>query len=400
MKKNRHICMVGSAFTVRGGMTSVCKQLTGHTYGHGIEIHYVPTHEFGPKLHRCGVFVLGYLRLWKLFLSGKADLVHMHMSERGSFHRKYLVHRLAKLFGKPDVLHMHGSDFREFYEKSGKHQKARIRRLLRECDRVVVLGENWNRFVHSIEPNANTLVMNNAVAIPDLTAQWDEAETHLCYLGVLIPRKGVSDLLHAMRLLLDRPELPRPIRLTIAGSGAEEDALMALCRELDLSNYVTFLGWTRGEEKQSLLLSSQCFILPSYNEGLPVAILEAISCGLPVVTTDVGSTNEAITDNVDGRFVPVHDPAALADAIADVISGRERWETLRRGARDKALARFDENFCLPRWKRCTAPCWGRKANERSGYQRHRPLLQCGPLAAAVRPKPHRRKGLCGNPAGG
>ena len=344
MKENPHICMVGSAFTVRGGMTSVCKQLSSHTFGHGIQVTYIPTHEFGPKIHRCFVFLAGYLRVLGLLLSGRADLIHMHMSERGSFYRKYMIHRLVKWFGKPDVLHMHGSEFLEFYQKSRKGIQKRIRRMLLECDRVVVLGSYWDRIVHDIQPRARTLVINNAVAIPELTAQWDEAETHLCYMGVLIPRKGVADLLQAMGLLLSREDLPRPVRLTIAGSGEEENALMALCRELKLSSRVTFLGWTRGSEKQSLLLSSQCFILPSTHEGLPVAILEAISCGLPVVSTNVGSINEAVSDGGNGRFVPVHDPAALADAIADVIRDRQRWERLSRNARETAVSRFDENL--------------------------------------------------------
>ena len=75
-----------------------------------------------------------------------------------------------------------------------------------------------------------------------------------------------------------------------------------------------------------------------------MAILEAISCGLPVVSTNVGSINEAVSDGGNGRFVPVHDPAALADAIADVIRDRQRWERLSRNARETAVSRFDENL--------------------------------------------------------
>lgn len=339
-----HIYMVGSAFTVRGGMTSVCRQLSEHAWGHHIQVHYIPTHEFGPRIHRCMVFLVGYLRLLWALLFRQVDLMHMHMSERGSFYRKYFVHRLVKFFRKPDILHMHGSDFREFYAKSRPFTKKRIHRLLTECDQVVVLGESWNQFVHDMEPQAKTLVINNAVSIPELRARWDAAETHLCYLGVLIPRKGVDDLLKAMALLLRRPDLPRPVRLTIAGSGEDEEALTALCRELELSNAVTFLGWTTGREKQSLLLSSQCFILPSHNEGLPVAILEALSCALPVVATNVGSNNEAVIDGTNGRFVPVQDPQALADAIFDTISSKSRWEALSANARKLAKARFDEKL--------------------------------------------------------
>lgn len=344
MKEKLRVCMVGSSFRVRGGMTSVCRQLSGHPYGHGIEIEYVATHEFGSKLHRCMMFLRGYFRVLGLLMGGKADIVHLHMSERGSFYRKYMLFRLAKGFRKPVVLHMHGADFREFYENSSARIQRMVRRLLHGCDRVVVLGKNWERIVHSIEPRTNILVINNAVPIPALTARWDAAESHLCYLGVLIPRKGVGDLLDALRILLDRRDLSRPVRLTIAGSGPEEESLMEKCRELELTDRVTFVGWTTGEEKQSLLLSSQCFILPSYNEGLPVAILEAISSGLPVVTTNVGSINEAVVDGENGRFVPVRDPGKLADAIFDTVSTKERWSHFSAGARKIAQERFDESI--------------------------------------------------------
>ena len=344
MNKPLRVCMLGSSFNVRGGMTSVCRQLTSHHYGHGIEIEYIPTHEFGPILHRCGMFLRGYWKLFRMLCAHKVDLVHMHMSERGSFFRKYMIFCMVKHFHKPCVVHMHGAEFQVFYENASPALQKRIRRMLREVDKLVVLGKHWDEIVRNIEPAAKTLVINNAVAIPPVTAKWDEAETHLCYLGVLIPRKGVSDLLDALRLLLDHPDLPRPIRLTIAGSGEEAEALAKKCQDLGLSNYVTFTGWTAGPEKQSQLLSSQCFILPSYNEGLPVAILEALSCGLPVVTTDVGSINEAIEDSVNGYFVPVHEPHALADAIARTIQSREHWEKLSAGARKTAEDRFDENL--------------------------------------------------------
>lgn len=351
MKENPHICMVGSSFTVRGGMTSVCKQLSAHEFGHGIRIHYVPTHEFGSKPHRCRVFALGFFRVLGLLLTGRADLLHLHMSERGSFYRKYMIHRLAKLFGKPDVVHMHGADFLEFYRDSSGANQERIRRMLRECDRVIVLGKYWDRVVHEIAPEAKTLVINNAVSIPAGTVHWDEQETRLCYMGVLIPRKGVRDLLDAMAILLGREDLPRKISLTVAGSGQEEEALKNQCRTLGIQDRVRFLGWTGGGDKEALLLRSHCFILPSSNEGLPVTILEALSCGLPVVSTDVGSIGEAVKPGENGLFVPVHDPAALAEAIFRTIQSKAQWTRFSQNARHTAEARFSEDQLFDQMER-------------------------------------------------
>lgn len=340
MKEQIRVCMLGSDLSVRGGMSAVVSQLLKHQWSRDVQIEYIPTHETGSLLGRCLVFARGYLRLRRLLKDRRADLVHLHMSQRGSFCRKYILYRLAKHFRVPTVLHLHGSEFMQFYAAAPAGTKARVRELLRGCDRVLTLGRNWARNIRSIEPRARLQVLHNAVEIPRENTDWNDHSIELCYLGVLTPRKGVGDLLQALALLKNSGSF----HLTVAGTGEDQPRLEELCRELELQTEVTFTGWIDEATKCRLLCNAQCFVLPSYNEGLPVGILEALSYGVPVVCTNVGSSDEAVLDGQNGRLVQPGDPEALADAIRTVTAQREDWERLSRCARQTAQAGFDERY--------------------------------------------------------
>src|SRR5699024_9570393 len=90
------------------------------------------------------------------------------------------------------------------------------------------------------------------------------------------------------------------VRFLIGGVGPEENRLKEFVVQNNLSNYVDFLGWVSEEQKQFFFKESQVFVLPSYNEGLPISILESLSFGIPVISTNVGSIDEAIIDNYNG----------------------------------------------------------------------------------------------------
>lgn len=337
MKQQIKVCMLGSAPAVRGGMSSVVGQILSH-YWENIRMQYISTHISGSAVKRILLFAQGYLRLLgKLLIPGSIDVVHMHMSYKGSFWRKYYLHKLVKLFRKPDIIHLHGSEFKKFYDTSSVRTQKKIRTLLRECDRLVVLGDAWAQTVLEIEPKTHVEILRNAVKIPENTVRWDAVKFEFLYLGVLIPRKCVDDLLHAMALV-ENPS----VHLTIAGSGAEEDTLRKLCSDLGLNEKVTFAGWTDGENKKNLLESCQCLVLPSENEGLPIAILEALAAGMPVISTGVGSIPEAVLDGKNGFIVPVHAPEKIAAAMAAVASSEENWQEMCISARETAREKFDE----------------------------------------------------------
>ena len=132
-KRKIHVYMMGSQPSVKGGMSSVVKQLLQHDWGKDMDIRYLSTHISGSVLKRCCVFAKSYLYLLLLliFRGREIDVLYLHMSYKGSFSRKYLIYKLADAFGKKVILHLHGSEFRQYYEGSEPARKQRIRELYR-----------------------------------------------------------------------------------------------------------------------------------------------------------------------------------------------------------------------------------------------------------------------------
>jgi glycosyltransferase involved in cell wall biosynthesis len=125
--------------------------------------------------------------------------------------------------------------------------------------------------------------------------------------------KGLSVLFESLKLLRDAG---RDYELTLVGDGADRDRLAALARELAIDRHIIFAGYRSQEEVGEYLRRSDIFILPSFAEGVPVSLMEAMATGIPVIATNVGGVAELVESERTGLLVPPADSAALAQAIA------------------------------------------------------------------------------------
>jgi glycosyltransferase involved in cell wall biosynthesis len=149
--------------------------------------------------------------------------------------------------------------------------------------------------------------------------------------GMLEERKGHRYLLDAIAILnRDRAESSR-IKCAIAGDGAMRDELAKLARQLGIANDILFLGML-GDARQ-LLDALEVFVFPSLKEGLGVALLEAMACGLPVVASRAGGVIDIVEDNRNGLLVAPRDPASIAGAIASLANDATRRSQLGSAAR-------------------------------------------------------------------
>lgn len=338
------VLMVGNDPSVKGGITSVIGQLLSYDWSkHNVEMMFVPTYVEGNNIKKVAFFSKAYLRIERELKNHRPDVVHIHMSYKGSFVRKFAIHKLCKKYSIPDIIHLHGSEFQKWYDGTTASQKKQIKTLLKECDAFVVLGEKWNKVVKTIEPDTNTVVVYNTVSIPNVSTYWMQP-FKILYLGVLIKRKGVSDLLKAISLLSSEVSSNK-VQFIIAGNGEEEETLRKQCKDLEITNLVSFLGWVDGERKIKLLSECQMFVLPSYNEGLPVSILEAISYGMPVVSTDVGDISSAVHDGENGYLVLPGDVETLKDRLLKLINNRDLFEDMSQKSKLIATTSFsDTNY--------------------------------------------------------
>lgn len=335
------VLMLGNDSSVRGGITSVISQICSFDWeSRGVELRFIPTYVDRSRPRMVAKYARACAEAAWLARSWKPDVAYIHMSHRGSYVR---ASNLVGIFHSrriPVVVHLHGSEFQRWYSTLDESRKTEVRDFLRGCARVIVLGESWERRIRKIEPAARLEVLPNSVDTDVEQTAWREGNNRILFLGALVERKGAAELIDAIKLLSDQGALCG-WKLVVAGDGPEGEALKRQCTALGLEDVIDFVGWVNGDEKEQLLRGCQLLALPSYNEGLPVAVLEALAHGLPVVATDVGDVSSAVVEGMTGRLVPPRDARALADAIQGLISSRSVWESASNRAREIALNRFD-----------------------------------------------------------
>jgi glycosyltransferase involved in cell wall biosynthesis len=144
----------------------------------------------------------------------------------------------------------------------------------------------------------------------------DKKEPRILFLGILDPKKGFTDLMRAIPAVL---AIVPTASFVFAGDGDVESARL-LASELNISASVTFLGFVHGERKVRQLQCAAVLCLPSYDEGMPMALLEGMSYGIPVVATPVGGIPDLICSGENGLLVSPGDIDGLARAIVSLLT--------------------------------------------------------------------------------
>lgn len=337
------VLILGSDSSVKGGITSVINSFLSYDWNE-IDVELLPTYIEGHSLNKILFFIKSIIKYLLKLMRDEFDIAHVHMSYRGSFFRKLLIIKLTNLFNKKVILHLHGSEFEIFYNSSNAVVKNLIKNIFECSDRVIVLGRQWKNIVEKISPKSKIEVFNNAIEIPNYTAKWSNDKINILFLGVLIKRKGIYELIEAIKLLDDSGEVKsKKLNFIICGSGQEEKNIKSLIDKYNLKNCINMVGWVDGNLKVELLKKSQLFVLPSYNEGLPMAILEAMSYGLPVVSTDVGSISEVVIDNETGKIIKKVDPLMIARCISEMISSYPIWKNYSIKSKKIVSDKFNES---------------------------------------------------------
>ena len=267
----------------------------------------------------------------------RRPILHVNVGARGSALRKYVVTLLAASLGLPVVLHLHGSQFDTFYGGLPPVLQRRVRAMFARAARIVVLGPAWKRFVthHLGVPEARIAVIPNGVPRPAPPAD-DKPRPHIVFLGRLGVRKGVFELLKA----LSSPGLKQQDwHATLAGDG-DPRAFQAEAATLGIAQRLSFPGWLSQHASAELLRSATLLVLPSHAEGLPMAVIEALAYGVPIITTPVGAIPDFLAHDDSALFVPPGDADALAQSLQRLIAS----PGLQRRLRDRGREVFAQHF--------------------------------------------------------
>lgn len=315
MKNARKNLTIATDINGKGGVSTVLKVLRDTGFNNKVSTTLISSHSNGKAWFGLKRFLAFGLAIVKLSFYGvfyKLGIVHIHMSSRGSYMRKSLLVRLAKKLGATVILHLHGAEFKQFYyDECDTSKQAHIRQTYNLADCVIVLSTQWKVWLDTLVENPDKVrVVYNAVIAPDLVAKATEKQ-EILFLGRLGERKGVGDLLQAYALI--HQQCPNS-QLTIGGDG-DIAKYKRQAQQLGIADKVVFLGWVAGQEKVQHLANAYIYSLPSYNEGFPMGVLEAMSAKIPVVSTTAGGIPDAITDNQDGFLLEAGDITGLADTL-------------------------------------------------------------------------------------
>lgn len=249
-----------------------------------------------------------------LVIDKEIKIVHIHTASEVSFLRSTIFLKVAKCFRKKVVMHIHGGGFEKYY----KSHTSFVTKNLKRCDKIITLSQDWVDFYASIG-FASTCVEN---VIPEPVIK-ESAEidglVHMLFMGLIIERKGIYDLLDVLAAHIQ--EFEGKIMLHIGGNG-EVDELKHRIKSQGLENIVKFEGWVGDDKKIELLNLCDVFVLPSYVEGLPLSILEAMSYNMAIVSSRVGGIPSLVKDGHNGVLFDPGDKEALYNAIKLFIDNK------------------------------------------------------------------------------
>ncbi len=328
------VLVIGPSVTrALGGMAVVIRGIReSELLNREFEIDIFPSYVDGNLALRLGYSVLGYFRF--LLCYRKYDLFHINTAEKGSTFRKNFYLKKIKKAGKKAIIHIHGAKYLAFYDCLGDRGKRIVDGFFHRADLVLALSENWRWELESRFHTGTCRTLNNGVDPAEFasadTDVW-ERRNHFLMMGRLGERKGVYDLIEAMEIALaENPELT----LCLAGDG-EVERVRALVAQKNLEGHILVHGWAGRQEKLELLKNAGTLVLPSYYEGLPMAVLEGMAAGRAIISTTAGAIPEVVGKE-NGILLRPGDVPALARALLRCSSDREMLRSMSEKNRERA----------------------------------------------------------------
>lgn len=280
--------------------------------------------------------IYGFIALiatfFRLCIDRKIKIVHIHTASYNSFRRSAIFVDLALVCGKKPILHIHGGGFKEFYATKPEW----ISKVLNKCAAIIVLSQSWKQFFESITDNVPIHIVNNVVSAPsqDTFDKINDAKFHLLFLGLLDRQKGIFDLLNA--IADNKDTFKDRIHLHIGGNG-DKGCLIKRINVLKIEDIVTYEGFVSGKKKEKLLQMCDAYILPSYVEGLPLSIIEAMTYGKPILATPVGAIPEIVSHGKNGLLFNPGDEEGIANSINTLMNNKKQCEAMGYECKQRSL---------------------------------------------------------------
>lgn len=336
--------MVGAHQTrTLGGISAVINELLASSLATEFGFRHIASQI--DEYRRVGKFWLALtslLRFAGALVWWRPHLVYVHVGSNASLYRKAVFITLARCYGQKVLTHFHAGDFDHYYHQQSRVGQWLIRSGLRQSHKIIAVSKASARRLRELLPTTQISLIPNGIDTAAFATPVRNSDSfvRVLFVGAMGRLKGERDLLEAMQSVVAHHS---QVRLLMLGHGAE--TVTNLCQQNNLSPFIEQLGPVAHEDRHAFFKAADVFVLPSYGEGMPMAVLEAMAAGLPVIATRVGGIPELITDGVEGFLIEAGDQRALAKCLKLLVSDTPLRQQMGAHSRAKAQ-KFDKEIML------------------------------------------------------
>ncbi|MEP7245914.1 MAG: glycosyltransferase family 4 protein [Gammaproteobacteria bacterium] len=338
-----------------GGMVTSCRALLASNLPRRVQLDLLDSTQISnppPGLPMRAVLAAArFLRFVRRFETNRPDIVLLFVAVGASIVEKGAMARYARLRGVPVIMFPRGGSIVEDCRRSA-FTRAWAGFFFRGASRLICQAESWRQFALDTLGFApgHVIVIRNWTATADLLAIGGQRPSappstlRVLFVGWVDRAKGVFELLEACRQLI----AGRRFTLALVGDGNAMAEARALVERHGMTEYVHFRGWLDEPGLHRALLEADVFVLPSWAEGLPNAMVEAMAARLPVVVTRVGAVPELIEDHRSGLLIEPHNAESLRRALAAVLDDATLRERLASEGQALATREFGVETAVDR----------------------------------------------------
>jgi glycosyltransferase involved in cell wall biosynthesis len=345
-----------------GGIATYTLALLNSSLPELVDLSFVQTSSQKRPLSSSGRFTLSNLiwavldcvRFTRYLIRHHPSVTHISTAFGFSFLKHSVCVWIARIGGVRVLLHPRCS-ITILYLSRSKFCQWYIRLVIHQTSGVLALSREWLQ-LNSIVPSCKIYYLPNAIdqtpyrkiAEERLAQSGKDTPPRILYLGYVGKDKGSFDLIEAVKILKSEGEI---FNIDIVGDElhkGEKDELTERVRIEDLSECVQIHSATYGDEKLAFFREADIFVYPSYHEGLPNAISEAMACALPIVATNVGGIPDQVVNGVNGILVDPGKPEQLASALARLFNQKPLRKEMQKKGYRLAVEKFDMKSYIPK----------------------------------------------------
>lgn len=323
------VLIIATSRKTRGGITSVIKAHETGSQWKKYHCKWIQTHRDGNSIRK--LWYLGTALLEYIILLPFYDIVHIHVSYNNSAKRKLIFARIAKLLNKKIIVHFHPSTEKLLF-RNDKYTQI-LQTLFSYSNLLIVLSPQWIKWINQAFPENKFTMKVLYNPCPIVHRDFAKKQKRILFAGTLNERKGYNRLLIAFSKICQNH---KDWKLIFAGNG-EIDKAKELQKQYNIPNdQVQFLGWVSNQKKEQTFQEASIYCLPSWGEGFPMGVLDAIAYGIAVITTPVGGISDIMHNGINGLIFDTYNMDELANCLEKLINSKEYRDSLVKEA-DKLL---------------------------------------------------------------